>query len=124
MQKDTHDSKGHAPLTSGIRPAVRKASGQIAQTARVSGHPPRVAELLAERGGNLPVWIRAPKGGPEHYCGFSRSKLYDLAAKRAIRSVTVREPGKQAGTRLFELASILSYIETAAVRAEAADVLN
>jgi len=71
---------------------------------------PQVAELLIERAGLLPVWIRSPKGGPEHYTGFTRSKLYQLAGKGKIRSVSIREPGQVKGVRLFNLGSILNFI--------------
>jgi hypothetical protein len=37
-----------------------------------------------------------------------------------IRSVSIREPGQVKGTRLFELASILSYIERIAANSKAA----
>ncbi len=94
--------------------AMNKSTIESTGTATLAAAAhPRVAELMQDRNGMLPVWVRAPKGGPEHYTGFSRSKLYDLAAKRLIRSVSVREPGRVSGTRLFELASILAYIETA-----------
>lgn len=111
VQTNNTASNRKSSLATGIRPAVLQQSGQ-------SKHAARVEELLADRQGVLPIWIRAPKGGAEHYTGFSRSKLYDLAAKRAIRSVSVREPGRASGTRLFNLASILAYIESA-VTAEA-----
>ena len=71
----------------------------------------RVNELLAERQGTLPVWIRSPKSGPEFYTGFTRSKLYEAAAEGHIRSVSIRQPGQIKGTRLFELKSILMFIE-------------
>jgi hypothetical protein len=71
----------------------------------------RAAGLIAERDGNLPVWVRAPKLGYEHYSGCSRAKLYEWAAKRFIRSVSIREPGRIKGVRLFHLASILAFIE-------------
>jgi hypothetical protein len=61
----------------------------------------------------LPVWIRAPLKGPEYWSGFSRSKLYELAKDRKIRSVSVRQPGQKKGTRLFHLRSILALIEAA-----------
>jgi hypothetical protein len=67
-------------------------------------------ELQAERDGPLPVWIRSPKTGPEHYSGFSRAKLYELAGDGKIRSVSIREPGQTKGVRLFNLASILDFI--------------
>lgn len=69
------------------------------------------AELQAERDGLLPCWIRSPKSGPEHYTGFSRSKLYELAGDGKIRSVSIREPGQVKGVRLFHLASIIGFIE-------------
>jgi len=71
----------------------------------------RVAELLTDRHGSLPVWIRAPKDGPEFYTGFSRSKLYDLDAKGKIVSRSIRESGQIRGTRLFNLKSILDFID-------------
>jgi hypothetical protein len=84
----------------------------------------RVAALIEERNGALPVWVRCPKEGVEHYTGFSRSKLYELDQKKLIRSVSIREPGQVKGTRLFELASILDYIERCAAEAEAAASLS
>jgi hypothetical protein len=72
----------------------------------------RINELLNEREGLLPVWIRSPKNGPEHYTGFSRSKLYELAAKGKIDSRSIRQPGQIKGTRLFNLRSILDFIES------------
>lgn len=71
----------------------------------------RLAALLAERDRGLPVWIRSPKSGAEHYSGFSRAKLYSLAAEGSIRSTSIREPGQVKGTRLFNLQSILAFIE-------------
>jgi hypothetical protein len=71
----------------------------------------RAAQLASERDGNLPVWVRAPKRGHEFYSGCSRAKLYEWAAKGFIRSVSIREPGRIKGVRLFHLASILAFIE-------------
>ena len=72
--------------------------------------PAKARELLQDRDGGLPVWIRSPKQGVEFHCGFSRAKLYELAGKRCIRSVSIREPGQVKGTRLFHLQSILDFI--------------
>lgn len=86
-------------------------------TAVIPGHPQsahraRVQEILTDRDRkNLPVWIRAPKAGPEHYTGFGRSKLYELYALGKIDSRSIREPGQIKGTRLFNLRSILDFIE-------------
>jgi len=82
----------------------------------------RVNELLGDREGALPVWIRSPKSGTEFYTGFSRSKLYELADKRHIRSVSIREPGAIKGTRLFHLQSTLAYIERCEAAATAEGV--
>ena len=72
----------------------------------------RVEELLSERyPSSLPVWIRAPKSGPEHYCGFSRSKLYELESEGEIIGRSIRKPGQIRGTKLFNLRSILEFIE-------------
>jgi hypothetical protein len=66
---------------------------------------------MGDRNGDLPIWVRAPKRGHEFYSGCSRAKLYEWAAKRFIRSVSIREPGRIKGVRLFHLASILAFIE-------------
>jgi hypothetical protein len=71
---------------------------------------PQARELLQDQAGGLPVWIRAPKTGVEYHSGFSRSKLYELAGKGVIRSVSIRAPGQVKGTRLFHLQSILDFI--------------
>jgi hypothetical protein len=78
---------------------------------RQSNGSPGAAQLAAERDGNLPVWVRAPKYGHELFSGCSRAKLYEWAAKGFIRSVSIREPGRIKGVRLFHLASILNFIE-------------
>jgi len=71
----------------------------------------RTQELQSERQGSLPVWIRSPKKGTEHYSGLSRAKLYELAGAGKIRSVSLRSPGQIKGTRLFLLSSIFEYFE-------------
>ena len=71
----------------------------------------QAADLLADRQGPFPVWVRAPKRGPEFYSGCTRPKLYEWAAKGYIRSTSIREPGKIKGVRLFHLQSILDFIE-------------
>jgi hypothetical protein len=71
---------------------------------------PKSAELLSHQANGLPVWIRPPKQGVEFYSGFSRAKLYELAGKGSIRSVSIREINAVKGTRLFNLSSILDFI--------------
>lgn len=73
---------------------------------------PTAAELLRDRQGSLPVYIRSPKSGTEFYTGLSRAKLYQLASAGKIRSVSIRQPGQTRGTRLFLLASIVSFLES------------
>jgi hypothetical protein len=83
----------------------------------------KLRELMQDRDGPLPVWVRARVGQREYFTGLSRSKFYELAASGSIRSVSLREPGQVKGVRLFELASILKYIERcAAANAEAVPV--
>ena len=72
---------------------------------------PAATELLHEREGTLPVWIRSPRRGHEHYTGLSRAKLYKLAGLGVIQSRSLREPGHVRGVRLFNLRSILDYID-------------
>lgn len=71
---------------------------------------PSAGDLLQERISGLPVWIRCPKSGPCPVTAFSRSKLYELAGKGHIRSVSIREPGQVKGSRLFHTQSILDFI--------------
>jgi hypothetical protein len=59
----------------------------------------------------LPVWVRAPVTGPEHYSGLTRAKLYQLDREEKIRSVSIQEPGQSRGCRLFHLGSVLRFIE-------------
>ena len=81
----------------------------------------RAEQLLRERNGPLPVWIRPPKNGNEYFSGFSRSKLYALAADGKIRTASIRAPGELKGTRLFELKSILDLVERCAANSEPAN---
>ena len=75
-------------------------------------HERKINDFAADMHDGLPVWIRAPKSGLEHYTGLSRSKLYELSERRVIRSISLREPGAIKGTRLFHLKSILDYFES------------
>jgi hypothetical protein len=75
-----------------------------------NGITDKASALLSERAGNLPVWVRANTRGPEHFTSIGRSKLYELAGKGLIRSVSIRQPGQVKGTRLFHLQSVLDYV--------------
>jgi hypothetical protein len=85
------------------RADVRDNGNQSTQT--------RAAQFVSEREGILPVWVRAPKRGHEFYSGCSRPKLSEWAGKGFIRSVSIREPGRIKGVRLFHLGSIFAFIE-------------
>lgn len=98
----------NAPDTANIGGNARTTNLATAKPARSLS--PKARELLMEHLAGLPVWVRSPKQGTEFYSGFARSKLYELAGKGAIRSVSIREPGQLKGTRLFHLASILEFI--------------
>ena len=98
----------NAPDSTGTdKPTVAPAPAPVKRRTSLF---PALADRIAERDGLLPVWIRCPKTGPEHYSGFSRAKLYELAGDGKIRSVSIREPGQVRGTRLFHLASILEFV--------------
>ena len=75
-----------------------------------------VVQLLSERYEGLPVWIRPPKVGTDFFCGLSRAKLYQAAAEGQIRTASLRSPGQTKGTRLFDLRSILQFIEKNEIR--------
>ena len=79
-------------------------------TAQRNTATARAEALLNDRIGPIPVWIRAPKTGAETYTGLTRSYLYQAAAQGLIRTVSIREPGKERGCRLFHLQSILEFI--------------
>jgi hypothetical protein len=86
-------------------------AGSNARTKNTRPVPAKARELLSDQSNGRPVWVRPPKHGVEFYTGFSRAKLYEGAGKGHFRSVSIREPGQVKGTRLFNLASILAYIE-------------
>jgi hypothetical protein len=70
-----------------------------------------LSQINPQRTANLPIYIRAPKFGTEYYSGLTRGKLYELERNGKIRSVSLREPGRKQGVRLFHLGSILAYVE-------------
>ena len=92
----------------------------LIQTARLTSVARDLPARMAEREGTLPVWVRAPKRGHEFYSGCSRPKLYEWAGINYIRSVSIREPGRIKGVRLFHLASIRAFIEQCEKESKAA----
>jgi hypothetical protein len=86
------------------------AQSQRIMTTNISNKQ-AVTMLDEQQASGRPVWIRPPKVGIDFHCGFSRSKLYELEALGHIRGVSIREPGRVKGTKLFHLQSILDFIE-------------
>lgn len=83
--------------------SARKAAGPI--------NTERLNELLTHRHESLPVWFRAPVKGPDKYTGLTRSYLYKLDSLGLIQSRCIIQPGKVRGCRLFNLPSVLEFIE-------------
>jgi len=98
-------SQTTSPNNSGLKADLKTNS------RRISRLETNFQEMFETMDMGLPPWIRSPKSGHEHYTGFSRAKLYALAAEGKIRSVSIRDPGAIKGTRLFHLPSILAFIE-------------
>jgi hypothetical protein len=73
----------------------------------------KVAALLAETDGEaMPVWVRAPRAGePEHYTGLSRGKMYQAEKGGHVKTASLKPPGAIRGVKLFNLKSLLAYIE-------------
>lgn len=88
----------------------RRDSAVAGTSARGTRRRLAAKQKGAEIQSALPVWIRCPKSGPEHYSGITRSKLYEWASKGYIRAVSICEPGKLTGSRRFHLGSILDFI--------------
>lgn len=55
------------------------------------------------------AWLRLPKQGKLLY-GLKRAYLYNLCAKKTIRSVTLRQPGKRSGVVLIDRTSLEEWI--------------
>ena len=73
----------------------------------------KLEQLLAERDEALrPVWVRAPKPGQvEFYSGLGRGKLYQAEAAGHIKTASLKPPGAVRGVKLFNLNSILEYVQ-------------
>jgi hypothetical protein len=89
------------------------------QTLAPSITPDVLAQIESLRQLERPEFIRLPKGGPEHFSGLTRSKLNALVlpcpennGKPPVRSVCLRQPGRQKGVRLIHLKSLLDYLNS------------
>jgi hypothetical protein len=74
----------------------------------------KVKQLLAECDeASRPVWVRAPKPGEvEFYSGLGRGKLYQAEAAGHIKTASLKPPGAVRGVKLFNLKSVLDYVES------------
>ena len=81
-----------------------------------------LAKLQAEQHESRPVWIRPPRAGQqEHYTGLTRSKLYELAQLGHIKTLCLKRPDQIRGCRLFNLPSLLQFIQCQYEAAEATE---
>jgi hypothetical protein len=54
---------------------------------------------------------RLPKDGEVcRFCGLNRAHLYRLMAEGKLKYVSIREPGKARGVRLYRIGAVLSYL--------------
>ena len=94
-----HTTSNPVPANAGVQPT------QI-------GQPFTVGRNLNPRpdpvSGHRPEWIRPRDARP--IFGLGRAKLYDLAARGHIDTVSFRERGTKQGTRLFSADSIANYL--------------
>src|SRR5258708_1380712 len=60
-------------------------------------------------------WVRMPRPGC-YLLGLGRTYLFQLYRRGKIKTVSLREPGKQRGVRLVFLPSVRSFIEAEAAR--------
>jgi hypothetical protein len=74
----------------------------------------KVGQMLGERDGALrPIWFRAPKSGQvEHFSGMAKGKLYQLESLGLIKTASLKPPGAIRGVKLFQLQSVLDYVES------------
>ena len=76
----------------------------------------RSSEGCKKKGlGSRPVWVRPPQPGKfEYFSGLSRGKMYQAEALGYVRSVSLKPPGAERGVKLFNLQSLLDYIDSVA----------
>ena len=65
-------------------------------------------------------WIRLPKPGEVcPHTGLKRGAMLNLIKARAIKAVSLRQPGRKRGNRMVWLPSVLEYFETLCERQNA-----
>lgn len=75
----------------------------------------QVQEILEERDNGRPVWVRPPRAGEvEHYSQLGRGKMYQLEKLGVVRTASLKPPGAIRGVKLFNLQSLLDYVESCA----------
>ena len=80
----------------------------------------KAEQLRGERdSSHRPVWVRAPKSGQtEFFSGLSRGKLYQAEALGLIKTASLKPPGAIRGVKLFNLDSLLNYVESCVAEAK------
>ena len=76
----------------------------------------KTTQLRSERDtANRPIWVRSPKSGQtEYFSGLSKGKLYQLEQAGLVRTASLRPNGAVRGVKLFDLKSLLDYVDSCA----------
>ncbi|RYD72172.1 MAG: DNA-binding protein [Verrucomicrobiaceae bacterium] len=77
-----------------------------------------VSALLAADPSAKPEWLRMKAA--TNLFGIGRSRLYELIEERKIKSISLRDRGKQRGIRLISYDSLKAFIEKIAKEQEQA----
>jgi hypothetical protein len=74
----------------------------------------KVEQLLAERDEVMrPIWVRAPRPGEyERFTSLGRGKMYQAEKDGHVKTATLKPPGAVRGVKLFNLQSLLRYVES------------
>jgi hypothetical protein len=83
----------------------------------------KTKQLLSERdNANRPIWVRSPKSGQtEFFSSLSKGKLYQLEQAGLVKTASLRPKGAIRGTKLFNLQSLLDYVESCTCATEQAN---
>jgi hypothetical protein len=75
--------------------------------------PPADARALKPTPPAPPATFRLPRPGCRcPFFGLSRTEYYDAIKRGAIKSYTLKKPGRGRGIRLIDFASVLAFVTT------------
>ena len=97
------------PPTARVRRTKSATGKEAAPVLSGSIVPPPSAALTATPIEQDNLWVRLPKPG-QTLRALTRSYLYQLCAKNAIRSITIRAPQNKRGVRLLFLPSLDAWL--------------